>query len=403
MRLLKSFILNDIKNFFRDWKAVVILVTVPVFFILVISYALGPLIAADSLVEPFTISVSDNEGTAQSRLLIAQISDLDIFRKIELTKTNEEAIKLVEANKAAAAVIIPEGLIDSVAHGENYAITVYGNPRMPLRANLVKSLMESAANMVSSGQAAINTVYHFNEKIGLDEQRLEESYETSLNSIMDFVIARRSVAVRSKSLPGIEASPLEYYLSSLITVFLMFGGLSTIKLLVRERNSGILRRLTASPVSPMYSVLSKFIITFIIGTMQFLAVIIPGILLLKNRTEVNIGYTLLMFASVMFGVSCWSLLISSVSKTTSAADITGSLGILLLAVLGGCIYPLTRMPETVKLLSQFTITGWAMKGFMELLSEPNAVNLLTYMAPIWILGIVMLALSYVSLKLRRGY
>jgi ABC-2 type transport system permease protein len=403
MCLLVSFIINDIKSFFRDWKAVLILVTVPVFFILVIAYALGPLIAADSLVEPFVITVSDNEGTAQSRLLIAQISDLDIFKKIELAKSDDEAIIQVRSNRSAAAVIIPEGFIDSVAQGENYSITVYGNPRMPLRAGLVKSLMESAANMVSSGQAAINTVYHFNERIGLEDKQLEESYDESLTRVMDFVIARRSVAVRSKSLPGIEASPLEYYLSSLITVFLMFGGLATIKLLVRERNGGILRRLASSPVSPIYSVLSKVVITFILGTIQFLAVIVPGLFLLKNRTDVNIGYTLLMFASVILGVSCWSLMISSISKTTSASDITGSLGILLMAVLGGCIYPLTRMPEAVKLLSNFTITGWAMKGFMELLSEPGAVNLFNYMVPMWILGAVMLAISYVWLKLRRGY
>lgn len=402
MRVFASFILNDIKIFFGDWKAVVILVTLPVFFILVISYALGPLIAADSLVEPFTISISDNENTTGSKLLIAQISDLDLFKRIEMAASDEEAIELVEENTAAAAVIIPKGLITSVMAEKNYDIKVYGNARMPLRADLVRTLLESAVSMVSSGQAGINTVYDFCKDAGLEGAELEKYYLEIQDEIMAFAAARRVVAVRSQALPGVEATPLEYYISSLITVFLMFGGLSTIKLLVRERNSGVLRRLAASPASPLSSVLSKLIITFIVGTMQFIAVALPGIIILESAMKVDPLFTLLMFVSVMFAVSCWSLMVSSVSKTTAAADTGGSLSILLMAVLGGCIYPLTRLPEAVRFVSRFTITGQAMKGFMELFSEPQAANLLGFMLPVWLLGIVMLALSYAVLKLRRG-
>ena len=151
----------------------------------------------------------------------------------------------------------------------------------------------------------------------MEGDELDKFYTEIQDEIMEFAAARRVVAVRSQSLPGIEATPLEYYLSSLITVFLMFGGLSTIKLLVRERNSGILQRLAASPASPLNSVLSKLIITFMVGTLQFLAVAIPGLLILESAMKVNLGYTLLMFASVMFGVSCWSLLVSSIAKTTA--------------------------------------------------------------------------------------
>jgi len=76
----------------------------------------------------------------------------------------------------------------------------------------------------------------------------------------------------------------------------------------------------------------------------------------------------------------------------------GNLGILLMAVIGGNIYPLTSMPDYIKVLSRFTISRWAMEGFIVLFSGNDAASTGVYALALTAIGIVLFCISACKMK-----
>ena len=76
----------------------------------------------------------------------------------------------------------------------------------------------------------------------------------------------------------------------------------------------------------------------------------------------------LLFISTVLASASYSLFVASVARTPAATDIIGYLGVLLMAVLGGSIYPLPTMPDWVRTASELMITKWARVGFLSVFS-----------------------------------
>lgn len=391
---------NDIKLFLKDWKAVVLLLVVPFAFISLFSYALKPYLNKTKFLEPFTIAVVDYEGTQQTDMLISQLRDIEIFK--DILKVNEdEAMALVSQNKIASAIIIPQGFTTSIMEGKNKPVKVIGNRSMPFRSYVVKSLAESAANLVTAGQSAINTVFHYSKRAGLEGKDLEEVYKKSTIKFFLEVLSRNEMFTEVEASSTYDLTPTEYYTASLIVVFLMFAGMPGLKMLVTEKSLGLVDRLRTSAVKIWQVVLSKFIVSLFLSIIQFSIIVALTSLVLKNYWGSSISNVLILLGSVIFAVSAWSVFVSAVSKTPAAADAIGNMGILLMAIIGGSIYPLQYLPETVRKISCLTINKWATEGFMVIFSGNSALGIANNVAALMVIGTGFLIISAGILKLRR--
>lgn len=391
---------NDLKLFFRDWKAVVLLLAMPFLFISFFTYALSPYLNKSSFVEPFVIALVDHEDTAQTRIFARQLSEVAVFKEI-LRVDEIKAKELISKNEIAAAVIIPQGFSDSIAAGENKPVTVVGNRTLPLQSFIVENLMQSAANLISAAQSAINTIYHYNEKAGLKDRELEEQYNQSTMKFFLEAVSRNEIYSQLDQTPGFSLTPVEYFTSALITVFLMFAGMPAMKMLVTERTMGLTRRLSASPARSWQIILSKFFLSVILSVLQFSIIIALTSLVFKNYWGAPVKNILLLFAGILFAVSAWSIFVSAISRTPASADVIGNLGILLMAVIGGSIYPLSSMPAFVRSLSSLTINRWAMDGFMVLFSGNDGLSVANQVYALLGMGVVLLLLSAGIMKLSK--
>ncbi|HHW48192.1 MAG TPA: ABC transporter permease [Clostridiaceae bacterium] len=391
---------NDIKLFFKDWKAVMLLILMPFAFIAFFAYALTPFLNKSSFIEPFDIALVDKEDTAQTRILARQLEEIGIFR--EIFRVDESRAKeMISDNLVASAIIIPEDFSASVAVGENKPVTVIGNKAMPLQSFVVKNLIQSAANIVSAGQSAINTIYYYNQKAGMSAEELQKQFEESTMKIVLEAIARNEVFSYIESTPVYNLTPVEYFTAALITVFLMFAGMPGMKMLVMERSYGVTKRIEASPVKLWQVVMSKFIVTVILSVVQFLVIIVLTSIVFKNYWGAPVKNILILFAGIIFAVSSWSIFVSAISKTPASADIIGNLSVLLMAMVGGSIYPLSSMPRFIREASKFTINRWAMEGFMVIFSGDRSLSVANYFYVLIAIGLVLLILSTVILRLRR--
>ncbi|MCX7924050.1 MAG: ABC transporter permease [Clostridia bacterium] len=391
---------NDAKLVLRDWKAIVLLLAMPFLFICLFTYALAPLLNKSSFMDPFNIALVDNEGTVQTRMLANQLDRLEIFKEV-MRVDESEARQLLHENKIAAIIIIPAEFSNSVYWGRNKPVTVIGNKSMPLQSFVVKNVAQSAANLVSAGQSAINTIYHYNQKAGMSGEELQKEFSESTMKVLMETLSRNEMFSKVDDADNISVTPAEYFTASLMVIFLMFAGMPTMKMLVTEKSLHLTDRLRVSPIAAWQVIASKFMISIILSVVQFGLIIALTSTVFKNYWGGPVMRVLFLLCGIIFAVSSWSIFVSSIAKTSASADIIGNLGILIMAVVGGSIYPLSSMPEFVRDLSNFTINRWASEGFMIIFSGNDGLSVVNNFYALIVIGLAFLIISTAILKLRR--
>jgi len=393
---------NDIRLFLRDWKACVLVLASPLVFISFFIYALSPYLEKSSFVEPFPLALVDKENTTQTRLLINQLEEIRIFSDVR-KMDEEEAIEALIDKEVGGVIIIPEDFTYSVSVGENKPVTVIGNGSMPLQAYIVKNTAQGAANLVSAAQSAINTIWYYGKKAGLPRDELDAMYNEAAMGYVMQAIGRTSVFDEAETGTGYDVTPAEYFTAALIVVFMMFAGMPGMKMLVVEKSGGITTRLSAAPVRICKIVLSKLAVSLMLLVIQFGLIILLTSKFFNNYWGAPLKDVLMLFGALILAVSAWSVLTASISPTPASADIIGNLGILLMAVLGGSIYPLTSMPEGIRRISMLTINRWAMDGFMILFSGGSTAGITQNVLVLAAMSFVMFtaAASFMKLAGRR--
>ena len=393
---------NDVRLFLKDWKACLLLLAAPLLFISFFTYALSPYLDKSSFIEPFPIALVDLENTTQTRMLENQLKEISLFSEIRRL-SEDEAMQQLSDQTVGGVIIIPVDFTNSVAVGENRPVTVVGNSAKPLQAYVVKNIIQSAANLVSAAQSAIITIYNYDYKAGLSGAELDARYNNAIMEYFMEALARNEVFTTVDRQSGYDLSPVEYFTAALIVVFLMFAGMPGMKMLVTERSEGITRRLSAAPVGMWKVILSKLLVSVLLLILQFGLIIAVTSKVFNNYWGAPIKNILILFGGIILAVSAWSLFVAVISSSPAAADIIGNLGILLMAVVGGSIYPLSSMPAFIRNLSRLTINRWAMDGFMVLFSGNDAMGTGLYAIVLAAMGCVFLAASVLIMKsMRRG-
>ncbi|NTV90332.1 MAG: ABC transporter permease [Clostridiales bacterium] len=388
MTLLK----NDIKLFLKDWKACLLLLLAPVAFIAFFTYALGPYLEKSSFVQPFEIALVDLEDSAQTRMLVSQFDEMEIFSTVAKVD-KAEADRMLADGGIAAIVVIPGDFTSLMAAGTNIPISVTGNSARPLEAGITKNLMQSAANLVSAAQSTIMTIYRFNSLAGIEASEIGRQYDESVMTFFLEALSRKELFVELEGRENLGLTPAEYFTAALLAVFLMFSGMPGMKMLVTEKTSGISARLAASPAGVFRVVLSKLAASLILSVLQGAVIILATLFMFRNYWGAPVKSLLLLFGALVFAVSAWSVFVSAISRTPAAADALGNLGILLMAVVGGSIYPLSSMPGFIRDISRITINRWAMDGFMVLFSGNELISVRSSVLALIIIGVVFFGLS----------
>lgn len=383
---------NDIRLFLKDWKACLLLLVTPLLFISFFTYALTPYLNKSSFIEPFPIALVDMENTTQTRMLENQLKEISIFSGVQ-RMDEEAAMQSLADEEVGGVVIFPSDFTSSIAAGENKPVTVVGNSKMPLQAHVVKNIMQSAANLVSAAQSAIITIYHFDREAGLPAKELEERYNQATMEYMMQALARNSIFTDQETASPYTVTPVEYFTAALIVIFMLFAGMPGMKMLVTERSEGITRRLSATPVKMWKVVLSKIIVSILLLILQFGIIIALTSKLFNNYWGAPVQNILLLFGALILAVSAWSIFVAAVSTSPASADIIGNLGILLMAVLGGSIYPLSSMPPFIRDISKLTINRWAMDGFIVLFSGDDTAGTGIYALVLTGMSLVLFAVS----------
>ncbi len=138
-----------------------------------------------------------------------------------------------------------------------------------------------------------------------------------------------------------------------------------------ERRSGTWRRLLAAPVAPWKLLAAKLIPYVVLGLVQVGTLFALGVLAFGMKVEGSVAALIVLSLGVACCATSLGLLIASVSSTEKQISSLGSVLILIMGLVGGCMFPRALMPAALKQAGLFVPHGWALDGYYALLVRPG--------------------------------
>jgi ABC-2 type transport system permease protein len=209
--------------------------------------------------------------------------------------------------------------------------------------------------------------------------------------------------IEARSPPGV-ARPLARITSFQVTVpgnavlFGFFIALTAAMSFATERRTGTWRRLLAAPVPRWQALLATLVPYFVIGCAQL--AFLFGIGALGFGMQVAGSLAALVVLSLAVVLCAVSLGLAFAAFTTSEKGLAGigSVVLLVMALLGGCMYPRLIMPAAMRSLGNAVPHSWALDGYYDVLVREGTS--IADIAPS-IIALLAFAVGFASLGLWR--
>lgn len=162
---------------------------------------------------------------------------------------------------------------------------------------------------------------------------------------------------------------------SYTVMFAFFLVLTVGWLFVAERRQGTLLRLRAAPLSRAQILLGKMVPCFILSLAQGFFLLGAGKLIFAMNWGLEPLWLVPVVVTTSMAAMGMALFIAALARTETQVAIYGTLLVLVLAGVSGCLMgDRDLMPEMMQKLSLFTPHAWALIAYKQLLANPVSPN-----------------------------
>lgn len=311
--------------------------------------------------------VVDEAQTAISQQIIEELEkSTAIYPEVV---ARDEAQSQFDQRRASVVFIIPAGLDIESLQSDSVEVELLQQPNN-LNASIAERAVLTAIRRVSSSvSAAKNAVMQREVKqaFASDEER-QAYFETSLELAQNIQAdAPERVTVIEGTTPDIvEYDPrANSSAGQLITwVFIPLFGISA--LFAYERQQGTLRRLLTTPSHKATFLLGTISGQVAMALIQMLLLVGFGVLVMKlNWGREPLALFIMLLSSALAAAAFGTTMGTFVKTEGQASGLSIMFG-MVMALMGGCWYPLELFPSAIQSAVKVLPTTWAMQGMLDL-------------------------------------
>ncbi len=298
---------------------------------------------------------------------------------------NNIKYKIVQMLPSEDSLVFGESIIEV---NNSTKIDIYFDP---ITKNSFKQSIVSAVNDFSSGVEAkmMFNVYSilFSELLGL-EMRNQESL-TKLVDIQTLYAGSNEEYVPNSVQHNVPAW----------TIFAMF--FIVIPLagnIIKERESGISKRLKIIAGSNLPIILGKVSTYFMIGILQAFSMLAVGVYVLPlfGLPQLIMGDNyismLILTAVVSLAASGYGVIIGSIATSHEQSSIFGSISVVILAAIGGIWVSVFIMSDTMQKISALSPLNWALNGYYDIfLRNAGFIEIMPYISMLMVFFIICIS------------
>jgi ABC-2 type transport system permease protein len=376
--------LKDLLQIFRDWKAALFLLVMPIAFTLLFGVIFGN--SGGEGGDPrIPIGFVDQDEGMLSPYLLEMLENSEVIRPEILS--NEEDIasfeKMVEDEQYVGVVIVPVGYSNSLIDGTSQKLRVILNPDSNAGATVQSDILSLVNRLVKLADAArfSTTARESNQPFADDSERkmyTEQALELAAASWESppfrLVIAKTSQEMVGEEDDPYGENPFAHSSVGMMLQFAVAGLIGAAEVLVIERKSHSLQRLLTTPIKRWEVLLGHFLAMFAMVFIQIAILITFGQLFLDVPYFNSPLGTLLVGIGTTLFVASLGLLIGTAAKTPDQVVLFALLPMFVLSGLGGAWVPLEFTSRSFQTIGHFTPLAWAMDGFKNIIVRGQGVT-----------------------------
>lgn len=405
---------KDLKLAFRDRTALLLTLAAPFLLTLGLGFVTGHFAGGAGGIESIPVVLVNQDRGQLGDALVNVFQSPDLAQLVTPTVLADPvaARQQVDANKAAAAVMIPAGFSDSIIppvgadagrSEPTVAVELYANPTSPTSASVIQTIVERFLGQVEvgriSGQVAVTQLLQAGLIQPQDAARVGAQIGAG-QATAGGKAAPISVKTSATSGEGIRFDPLAYMAPGMALMFLMFATALGGRSFLLERSQGTLPRLLVSPITSGQVLAGKTIGTYLTGVAQMLILISASALLFGLRWGDWLGVLALVLTAVVAATG-WGMVITALAQTPGQVTSIGSAITLLFGILGGTFINLDAMPAWFRLIARITPNAWGLDGFTTLALGGRLGDVLPIAAGLLVMGLALYAAALAVLG-RKG-
>lgn len=181
--------------------------------------------------------------------------------------------------------------------------------------------------------------------------------------------------------------------------WVLFVGQGSLQEVVQEQESRILTRVLACPVTTGQYVLSKMLRCFTLCSVVIVLLLVTSGLLFGIRWghPLKLVPVILLWSGSMTGLLS---VIFALAATREQANVLSPVVLMILAMLGGSMFPYENLPPFLRMVGQFTPNRWAVLVLQGMARSRPVAELVAPFAGLLAIALVGAALAYVLFKRR---
>ncbi len=311
--------------------------------------------SADRISFNLSVSIVDPESSLISDALAGILGGMNGMGEV-YREDLETARARLDNNEILLILQIPEGFFArSQSFDKRPPVTLYLNPRMPAETAVFVRALRSVADSITGMQAAYMSFAQGIRPLYTDIDTYNKQLGETFSQVAVWALTRRAILTTNET--ARMSTPL-HVISSLVCLLCMQTGLLLIAQAGEERKSGVIYRLALSRAPWWASPLARQLAGLLWAGVSFAPLIVG----LKSY------YPQARLELLLPAVFCLYWVTASLCQAAGYLSRGGGLALpgawlvlLVLLLLGGCVYPETLLPAVIKPLMPFSPAYFAYK------------------------------------------
>ncbi|MCM3745688.1 ABC transporter permease [Sporosarcina luteola] len=375
---------KDAKIHLKDRKAILMMILMPILLTVILGSALKGVMGGGSM--PKTVlGVYSPESNAMTEVIIRALGEDGLAIIVERAESEKQLLDWMEEREVHVGLLLPdewdpdtERAIILRTTGQETAATLirqmietFGQMSQAI-ANSTTTVMAEAAALSSDGST-------------VDMEAIQQELTTAIEKVMNEQRTYVSEPAHEESV-----SSMQYYAAAMAAMFLLFNAMAGGKSFHQEKRSETLSRLMMTPTSVRSILTGKLIGAFLFAWIQFLIFMGATHFLLKVDWGPSILQTLFITFFYIFSVAGLAMVVAAFTTNEKMADIVGTMGVQVMALLGGSMLPLTLFPEVIRKIAKLTPNSWALTSYTSIMTG-------TSWSALWLPAGVLLGIGVISI------
>jgi ABC-2 type transport system permease protein len=379
MRIL-HLALKDLRQIVQQKKSALFLLLMPLLFTGLMGIIFHQNEQADPRL-PVALVVSDGGVLGDCFKTLLDYSDT-ILPSVPEKKDAASLEQLVRSQKAAAAVVIPDGFSERTLAGESPRLTLIVDRNTPAGQAADRAIQLAATRLLGAVQAARLSV---ETHAPFDSEDIRRAYllESLARAVRAWASPRVTVAFETSGPPSAGQDGFAQASAGMLVFFATIGMITPGYILLAERRSRTLARMLTTAISRAEIIAGHTLAMFTVGFLQAV------LLTLFGRLALGLDYwrapaaTLLLAGALALWSAAFGLLISALARDENQVVLGVMGGTLLLGLMGGAFFPLELTGKSFSAIGHVLPSAWAIDGFQDIILRE--ANLHTILLPAGIL------------------